>query len=82
MRRVERDKGFDLERKVESDASVVSRIAECWGFYRRAVVLMELGYKDGWCDRAAFQVCGVGYSTDFRTLAMDPAYDAEDGDPR
>lgn len=65
------------EKKIESRASVVSRIAECWGFYRRAVDLLELGYKDGWCDHAAFRVNGVGYVTDFKTLAMEPAYDGD-----
>ena len=59
----------------ESNTSVRCRISECWGFYLPAVELMELGYKDGWCDHAAFRVKGVGYSTDFRTLAMDPAWD-------
>lgn len=59
----------------ESKYSVALRISECWGFYPRAIELMELGYKDGWCNHAAFRVKGVGYSTDFRTLAMDPAWD-------
>lgn len=60
---------------IESNASVKSRIAECWGFQRKRIVLMELGYSDGWCDHAAFRVAGLGYSTDFRTLAMEPAWD-------
>lgn len=60
---------------IESNASVKSRIAECWGFQRMRIVLLELGYSDGWCDHAAFQVAGLGYSTDFRTLAMEPVWD-------
>lgn len=66
-----------MKRPLESNASIKSRIAECWGFYRRAIVLLETGYHDGWCDHAAFRVCGIGYSTDFRNLVMDPAYDEE-----
>lgn len=64
-----------MDRKLESNASVVSRIAECWGFQRKRIELMELGYSDGWCDHAAFRVAGLGYSTDFRNLAMEPAFD-------
>lgn len=64
-----------MKRLIESNASVKSRIAECWGFQRKRIELMELGYSDGWCDHAAFRVAGIGYSTDFRTLAMEPAWD-------
>lgn len=64
-----------MSRKLESNASVVSRIAECWGFQRNRIELMELGYSDGWCDHAAFRVAGLGYSANFRNLAMEPAFD-------
>lgn len=60
---------------IESNASVKSRIAECWGFQRKRIELMELGYSNGWCDHAAFRVAGLGYLTDFRNLAMEPAFD-------
>lgn len=62
--------------RTESRGSVCRRIAEAWGFYCRRIELMELGYEDGWCTRAAFRVNGVGYETDFRSLAMEPAWDA------
>lgn len=64
-----------MGRTLESNASVVPRIAECWGFQRERIALLETGYRDGWCDHAAFRVAGLGYSTDFRNLAMDPAFD-------
>lgn len=67
-----------MERRTESKASIRRRVAECWGFYCPAVELLELGFKDGWCDHAAFRVNGVGYSTDFRSLSMDPALDADE----
>lgn len=59
----------------ETEASVRRRVAECWGFWCPAVTLMELGYEGGWCTHAAFRVAGVGYVTDFRTLAMEAAFD-------
>lgn len=48
----------------------------------KRIKLMELGYSDGWCDHAAFRVAGLGYSTDFRNLVMEPAFDGggADGD--
>lgn len=64
-----------MKRQTESNASVVSRIAKCWGFQRKLIVLLELGYHDGWCDHATFRVAGLGYSTDFRNLAMESAFD-------
>lgn len=64
-----------MKRLIESNASVKSRISECWGFQRKRIVLLELGYSNGWCDHAAFRVAGLGYSTDFRNLVMDPAFD-------
>lgn len=45
------------------------------GFQRKRIVLPELGYSNGWCDHATFRVAGIGYSTDFRALVMEPAYD-------
>lgn len=66
-----------MKRLIESNASIKSRIAECWGFQRKRIKLLELGYHNGWCDHASFSVRGVGYSTDFRNLVMDPAYDEE-----
>ena len=65
--------------KEECMASVCRRIAECWGFYFKRVELLEADYVEGWCVAARFRVNGVGYSTDFRSLAMDPALDAEPG---
>lgn len=64
-----------MKRLIESNASIKSRIAECWGFQRKRIVLLELGYHDGWCDHATFRVCGLGYSTDFHNLAMEPVWD-------
>ena len=64
-----------MERKTESRFSIVQRIAACWGFYASAIELLELGYRDGWCDHASFRVRGVGYSTDFRTIERDPSWD-------
>lgn len=63
----------------ENNGSIKRRIAECWGFYFKCIVLMETGYTDGWCTHASFQVNGVGYSTDFKTLVMEPAFDADEG---
>lgn len=64
-----------MKQPIESNASIKARIAECWGFQRKQIVLLECGYLSGWCDHAAFRVCGIGYSTDFRILAMDPIWD-------
>lgn len=64
-----------MKRQTEKIASVKSRIAECWGFQRERIELLETGYRDGWCDHAAFRVAGLGYSTDFRNLAMEPVWD-------
>lgn len=63
-----------MKRLIESNASIKSRIAECWGFQRKQIVLLELGYSNGWCDHAAFRVRGLGYSTDFKALVMDPVW--------
>ena len=64
-----------MERKTEVKYSIITRISSCWGFYPNAIELLELGYHDGWCDHASFRVHGAGYSTDFRTIERDPAWD-------
>lgn len=65
----------DREMKEENKGSICRRIAECWGFYRPAVTLLDCVFDNYWCVAAAFRVNGVGYRTDFRTLVMDSAYD-------
>ena len=66
-----------MSKKLESKFSIQLRISACWGFYPNAIELLELGYHDGWCDHASFRVHGVGYSTDFKTIVTDPAFDEE-----
>lgn len=64
--------------KTETNASVISRISECWGFQKKRIKLLEMGYHDGWCDHVVFEVAGVGYATNFRTIVMDAEFTSTD----
>ncbi len=64
--------------KTESNASVIARISDCWGFKKKCIRLLEMGYHDGWCDHVVFEVSGIGYATNFRHLVMDEDFTRSD----
>lgn len=60
----------------ETNASIKRRISEKWGFMQSKIVLMEGSFNHlGVCKCISFQVCGLGYDTDFDTLDRSECFD-------
>lgn len=71
----------------ETKGSLKRRIARTWGFEFEAIVLMEGsmmtcfemgGVQFNVYDSVQFSVNGKGWSTDFKTIARDTAYDEKE----
>lgn len=68
----------------ESKYSMIDRIVSMWGFERVRVIPLEASMKQRFelggvqfnvYDTVQFSVNGKGWSTDFKTIARDTAYD-------
>lgn len=71
----------------ESKYSMIDRIVSTWGFERKRVIPLEASMKQRFelggmqfnvYDSVQFSVNGKGWSTDFKTIARDTAYDVQD----
>lgn len=71
----------------ETKGSLKRRIARTWGFEFEAIKLMEAdmmtcfemgGVQFNVYDSVRFSVNGKGWSTDFKTIARDTAYDEKE----
>lgn len=71
----------------ETHGSLKRRIARVWGFEHAVIKLMEGsmttrfelgGMQFNVYDSVQFSVNGKGWSTDFKTIARDAAYDEQD----
>ena len=71
----------------ETHVSLRRRIAQAWGFEYGAIKLMEGsmmarfelgGMQFNIYDSVQFSVNGKGWSTDFKTIARDTAYDEKE----
>ena len=70
----------------ESKYSMIDRIVSTWGFQTSGIELLEAGTT--WFELGGmqfnvyssvqFSVNGKGWSTDFKTIARDTAYDVQD----
>lgn len=59
----------------ETVGSIRRHVAAVWGYREDDIKLLEASYHRGVCDWIAFSVNGLGFTTDFRTLAVAPQYD-------
>jgi hypothetical protein len=71
----------------EARFSLRRRITQVWGFERKRVIPLEASMKQRFelggmqfnvYDSVQFSVNGKGWSTDFKTIARDTAYDVQD----
>lgn len=71
----------------ESKYSMIDRIVSTWGFERKRVIPLEASMKQRFelggmqfnvYDSVQFSVNGKGWSTDFKTIARDTAYDEKE----
>ena len=71
----------------ETKGSLKRRIARTWGFEFEGIKLMEVsmmtcfemgGVQFNVYDSVQFSVNGKGWSTDFKTIARDTAYDEKE----
>lgn len=66
---------------------MIDRIVSMWGFERKSVIPLEASMKQWFeiggvqfnvYDSVQFNVNGKGWSTDFKRIARDTAYDVEE----
>lgn len=71
----------------ESKYSMIDRIVSMWGFERKSVIPLEASMKQRFeiggvqfnvYDSVQFSVNGKGWSTDFKRIERDTAYDVEE----
>ena len=64
----------------ESKYSMIDRIVSTWGFERKRVIPLEASMKQQFSvySSVQFSVNGKGWSTDFKTIARDTAYDEKE----
>lgn len=71
----------------ESKCSMIDRIVSTWGFERKRVIPLEASMKQQFelggmqfnvYSSVQFSVNGKGWSTDFKTIARDTAYDEKE----
>lgn len=59
----------------ETVESIRRHIAAVFGYDPERIVLLEGSFRRGICESIAFAFDGLGFETDFRTLAVAPQYD-------
>ena len=71
----------------ESKCSMIDRIVSTWGFERKRVIPLEASMKQQFelggmqfnvYDSVQFSVNGKGWSTDFKRIERDTAYDEKE----
>lgn len=71
----------------EAKYSMIDRIVSTWGFERKRVIPLEASMKQQFelggmqfnvYSSVQFSVNGEGWSTDFKTIARDTAYDEKE----
>ena len=61
--------------KLESNASIKTRISNFTGFRTSEITLMEASYSGGICTHVDFVVKGKGFFTDFVIWGFNPVWD-------